>query len=419
MIHVKKAAAKVLALLLALMLILSAVVPVSASEPDDAAAYIQQMLDYYVHYQSAADTDITRLIGELRRNHPDMADAWENIMDYFAWVDSEMVVEPDILPDGLPEDDSLCIVVLGYALNPYGSMKDELVSRLEVALASAVKYPNAYILCTGGGTASRSKNKTEAGQMASWLKKHGIEEERIIIEDESLSTIQNAQFSCRILTAEYPQVRHLAVISSDYHVPRGCLYFNTQLAITACETGTEPLNIVAGAGCRIAHSGSDALSYLASGVAQIAGVSYSYKSSEKPQLSSVTGLVIDGEFTYEVGTAMTLTATAQYDTGFSRDVTAEAVFSGVDMSQPGEQLLTVSYTENSKEVIVQLLIDVTAGPYAAVFEETSEPVQETQPPDPTVPATGSPAPLWPFILFAALLALLALLVRLKIRGRKK
>lgn len=52
----------------------------------------------------------------------------------------------DVLPDGLPDTDELCIVVLGFQLNPDGSMRDELINRLNVALRSAEKYPNAYIV---------------------------------------------------------------------------------------------------------------------------------------------------------------------------------------------------------------------------------------------------------------------------------
>lgn len=80
----------------------------------------------------------------------------------------------DVLPDGLPDTDELCIVVLGFQLNPDGSMRDELINRLNVALRSAEKYPNAYIVCTGGGTASGNASATEAGEMATLIPVHSI-----------------------------------------------------------------------------------------------------------------------------------------------------------------------------------------------------------------------------------------------------
>ena len=47
---------------------------------------------------------------------------------------TDMNVNVDVLPDGLPNDDSLCITVLGFALNDDGTMKDELVGRLQTDL---------------------------------------------------------------------------------------------------------------------------------------------------------------------------------------------------------------------------------------------------------------------------------------------
>ena len=50
-------------------------------------------------------------------------------MDYWSYANNEMILYPDVLPEGLPKDDSLCIVVLGYELAPDGSMKKELIGR--------------------------------------------------------------------------------------------------------------------------------------------------------------------------------------------------------------------------------------------------------------------------------------------------
>ncbi len=113
----------------------------------------------------------------------------------------------DVLPDGLPDADELCIVVLGFQLNPDGSMKDELVHRLTVALESTKKYPNSYIVCTGGGTAAENESATEADEMAKWLINQGVDTGRIIVEDNSITTAQNAIFTYDILTSKYPSVK--------------------------------------------------------------------------------------------------------------------------------------------------------------------------------------------------------------------
>ena len=397
--------------LLVLITVLSMVPAVWAK--DDAASYIRQMISYYQNYQEDAETDIARLTAELAEIDEAQAEAWGRIMDFWSYVNSEMEIPTGELPDGLPEDDSLCIVVLGYQLNPYGTIKPELTGRLEVALESAKKYPNAYILCTGGATASRTKKKTEAGQMANWLKKRGISEDRIIVEDQAYSTLENAKFACQILSEEYPQVQHLALISSDYHVPRGCVYLYTQSVINALEQGTQELDVVACAAYKTSRPDTEGIATQAQGVEQIAGVSVSAK--EKPVLSKPTKLEVDGEYTYNAGTATSLTVEAFYNTGFSRDVTTSAVFSGVDMNQPGEQLLTVTYTENGTTVTAELLIDVISAPAVKANIVKPKPVIPAQESSAVSPASsGSPAPMWPFVALALLLALLALLIRLKI-----
>ena len=116
-------------------------------------------------------------------------------MQLWKTVNTGLEIHENILPDGLPETDELCLVVLGFQLNPDGSMRNELTERLKVAKASAEKYPNALIVCTGGGTASRNPDATEAGEMAKWLTANGVDAQRVIVEDQSLTTAQNAFYS--------------------------------------------------------------------------------------------------------------------------------------------------------------------------------------------------------------------------------
>ena len=135
---------------------------------------------------------------------------------------TDLVIHTKKLPEGLPEDDRLALVILGLALNADGSIQEELVERLQVGLDCAAQYPNAWVICTGGGTAKENKDVTEAGQMGEWLLQHGLDAKRLILEDQSLSTIENAEKTLDLLN---PQVSALAIISSDYHVARGSLLF--------------------------------------------------------------------------------------------------------------------------------------------------------------------------------------------------
>jgi hypothetical protein len=107
-------------------------------------------------------------------------------------------------------------------------MRDELVERLKVLLAMAEKYPNAVIVCTGGGTAADDTTATEAGRMAEWLNARGVDPARLIVEDKSLTTAQNAIYTFALLAKNAPQVKQLAIVSSDYHIATGTLLFGAE-----------------------------------------------------------------------------------------------------------------------------------------------------------------------------------------------
>ena len=128
----------------------------------------------------------------------------------------------------MPDDDSLCLVALGFQLNPDGTMREELMERLKVLLAASEKYPHAIVVCTGGGTASGDPTATEAGRMAEWLESQGVDSSRLIVEDHSLTTAQNAIYTFDILEEKYPQVKQMAIVSSDYHIATGTLLFGAE-----------------------------------------------------------------------------------------------------------------------------------------------------------------------------------------------
>ena len=203
-------------------------------------------VDYGTYGEQAADR-IDDLLNELSSMDAAAGTRWKSVMDL--WMSPELgkPLHYDVLPDGLPDTDELCIVVLGFQLEPDGSMKEELVERLTVALNSAKKYPNAYIVCTGGGTASENASASEAGEMAKWLAAHGVDQKRIIVEDHSITTAQNALFTYDILTSLYPSVKKLAIVSSDYHIATGELLFKAEAILRANAPGNEKLEVVSNA----------------------------------------------------------------------------------------------------------------------------------------------------------------------------
>lgn len=234
--------------------------------------YAKQLIQYYYHHQAAAEDVIWDILRQMEDVDRHQAAVWRNIMEDWTWVNSGMPVGDEVLPDGLPEDESLCIVVLGYGLAEDGSMKSELVDRLVVALASALKYPKASVVVTGGQT-SEVEGVTEAGRMAAWLKKKGIEEKRIIVENQSLSTTANAVNVYKLLNQKHPQVRSVAIVTSDYHVTWGSAMF---AAVSNYKFGFDagnPIDVVAAAACDTGSS-YDSMAQQAWGVSIIAGLDF-------------------------------------------------------------------------------------------------------------------------------------------------
>ncbi len=362
----------------------------------DTSAIIADMINYYKYYQDEAAVDIERLLAELSAADAKQGEAWEMIMDYWSWVNTEMVVNRDVLPDGLPTDNSLCITVLGFQLNPDGTMKDELIGRLQVALDSAKKYPNAYVACTGGGTASENPNATEADQMAAWLIEQGLDPARIIVENQSKSTVQNAQFTYAILRSEYPQIQSLALVTSDYHIPRGCVLYNSKLILSAYEAGDKLLTIVNNAGYAAGHEGYESISLQVNGVAQVAGISLRGL-PENPPLSVLTGIKAEGKASYSAGQKLAITVKAIYDTGFERDVTEECDITGYNANKAGKQTVQIEYDGFKTTYDVQ----VNAQSSSSSSSQTST--------TPTSPATGYELPVVPMMITAVALAMVMVL----------
>ena len=256
--------------LLLFFLVLLFTVPAGAEENLTAQDLIEEMVVYYGTYGEEASSRVSALLDELETIDADKAARWKSIMDLWQSVNSDLTVNEEILPDGLPDTDELCIVVLGFQLNPDGSMKDELIERLKVVLACADKYPNAYVICTGGGTASENSSATEAGKMAEWLKENGISPERIIVEDQSLTTAQNAIFSLDILEKRYPQVSHLAIVSSDYHIATGVLLFGAEATLRAEMAGKETITVLSNAAWK-APSGTLSSMFQAGALIELSG----------------------------------------------------------------------------------------------------------------------------------------------------
>ena len=239
--------------------------------------------------QAAEETNPQRLLGAycandsgkiescldaLEAESPAEGALWRRIMTDWVRLNEAGFEDRRVLPDDLPQDDSLCIVVFGYGLGADGSIQPELEDRLYVALNAARQYPDAYVAVTGGQT-SEVAGVTEGGQMAAWLRAQGVAESRLIVEDQALSTTQNAANTYKLLTSAYPQVRTLAVVTSDYHVACAGVLLQIWSDYQSQVNGAPALNVAAGASCATdTPVGDRMLSFQAWGIAQITGTAW-------------------------------------------------------------------------------------------------------------------------------------------------
>ncbi|MGX9789785.1 YdcF family protein [Mycobacterium sp. MMS18-G62] len=107
------------------------------------------------------------------------------------------------------------IVILGYGLNPDGSPRWILHTRVLAGLAAAQFFPQSPIIVTGGNP---KNGNTEAGEMRKMLQFMGFPDDRIIVEDKANSTVQNARFSVPL--AKKAGTSGIILVTSSTHQGR-------------------------------------------------------------------------------------------------------------------------------------------------------------------------------------------------------
>ena len=127
---------KLFALFAAFSLIFSAFLVTPVHAENDADVLISQLIGFYTDYMEDSVTDIERVLVELKSVDKKKGEAWDAIMHYWLEVNSPDFTHVSEVPQGLPKDNSMSVVILGFALNDDGTMKEELVGRLKMLFAS-------------------------------------------------------------------------------------------------------------------------------------------------------------------------------------------------------------------------------------------------------------------------------------------
>lgn len=123
------------------------------------------------------------------------------------------------IPSNLPTSNH-AFILLGFALSEEGGIQETLLERLQVALKAGNKNKNSMFIVSGGVP---KNGKTEADVMFDWLKNHGIPKSRIIKEDRSKNTVENALFSMEIVEDE--EMESVTIITSASHMRRAFMLF--------------------------------------------------------------------------------------------------------------------------------------------------------------------------------------------------
>ena len=99
--------------------------------------------------------------------------------------------------------------------------------RAERAFEIAGNEPDTLFIVTGGNM-HKDGEHTEAGFMAELLKKRGVSEDRIIIEDEAENTFRNLEISAGIIEkiissgaqSKTSGVMRIGIVTAGFHIPR-------------------------------------------------------------------------------------------------------------------------------------------------------------------------------------------------------
>jgi uncharacterized SAM-binding protein YcdF (DUF218 family) len=128
---------------------------------------------------------------------------------------------PPFRDDGRPVDG---LILLGGAVEAADSrargsiVANESAERVLDTIRLAHRYPNARILISGGGGTVFGDGAAEAPVIADYFKSIGIDPNRLLVEDRSRTTAENAVYSREL--AKPAEGERWLLVTSAWHMPR-------------------------------------------------------------------------------------------------------------------------------------------------------------------------------------------------------
>lgn len=122
----------------------------------------------------------------------------------------------------------IVIIVLGRKLNKKNEPTEILLERMEDAVAW-YKWLSGFdkdtVLLLSGGPRTNFSKTTEASVMKRIAKKLGVPSNKIILEDASTTTIENALFVKQLLDSLDFDYDDICLVTSDFHMKRSLYIF--------------------------------------------------------------------------------------------------------------------------------------------------------------------------------------------------
>lgn len=108
-------------------------------------------------------------------------------------------------------------VLLGCALED-GEASKELLRRCWRAKGLMDLQENLVLIVSGGDPAGQGR--TEAEVMAAWLRNHGVDSDRLLIEDQASDTRENLLFAKALAEEHGLGTDGILIVTSEYHQTR-------------------------------------------------------------------------------------------------------------------------------------------------------------------------------------------------------
>ncbi len=140
-------------------------------------------------------------------------------------------LENRFAPPQTPPDNVRAIVLLGGATMARPSTARQVTEltpagdRLAATLWLAQRYPQARIVLSGGGGFLMAETESEAETMRRFFVSFGVDENRLVLEGESMNTAENASFTREALSAGDGEI---LLVTSAFHMPRSVGIFRKE-----------------------------------------------------------------------------------------------------------------------------------------------------------------------------------------------